>query len=136
MGLAERAFAAELARLVDHLAERLAGTDGRGAPLVFRDTAVRNLEGFFARFGELGVRSDPELDALVERARSVLAGAAPADLRRDAPLRQRVAAGLERVRLALDAHLAERPRRRVLRPPGPGPEAASPTPAGAGAGAA
>ena len=115
VALAERAFADEFARLVEHLAERLSGAGEDGSPKVFRDSAVGNLREFFDRFKELNVRSDPDLDALVERARRVVRGASAQDLRDEGPLRERVAAGLSRVRESLDSLLVDRPRRRVLR---------------------
>ena len=113
--LAERAFADEFARLVEHLAERLSGADADGQPKVFRDSAVGNLADFFARFGELNVRSSPELDALVERAQRVVRGVDAQELRDGEALRRRVAGGLAQVRGSLDALLVERPRRRILR---------------------
>jgi len=52
--------------LIAHLTERLTGqTDGR--PKVFRGSAVNNLTEFFRRFRELNVRSNDELDGLVEQ---------------------------------------------------------------------
>jgi hypothetical protein len=120
VALAEAAFADEFARLVEHLAGRLSGAGDDGQPRVFRDSAVGNLREFFERFRELNVRSNPELDALVERARRAVRGASAQDLR-DAPaLRERVAAGLSQVRGSLDALLVDRPRRRVLRQPAGG----------------
>ncbi len=115
VALAERAFADEFARLVEHLAERLTGADADGSPKVFRDSAVGNLREFFERFSELNVRSSPELDALVERARQVVRGATPQGLRDEGAMRERVAAGLSQVRESLDSLLVDRPRRRVLR---------------------
>jgi hypothetical protein len=121
VALAEVAFADELARLVEHLAERLSSAGEDGQPKVFRDSAVGNLREFFDRFRELNVRSNPELDALVERARRVVRGTTAQELRDGPELRQRVAAGLAQVRESLDALLVERPRRRVLRQPAGGP---------------
>ena len=120
VALAEAAFADEFARLVEHLAERLSGAGDDGQPRVFRDSAVGNLREFFERFRELNVRSNPELDALVERARRAVRGADAQELRDRPDLRQRVAAGLSQVRGSLDALLVERPRRRVLRQPAGG----------------
>jgi hypothetical protein len=116
--LAERAFADELSKLVAHLAERLSGGGGGnadGKPKVFRDSAVTNLREFFARFRELSVRSSPELDALVERARHLIGDATPNDLREGGALRERVANQLIGVRASLDELLVDRPRRRILR---------------------
>ena len=61
--LAEQAFASEFARLLSHLAERLAGGEN-GERRVFRDSAITNLTEFFTRFSDLNVRSSSELDAL------------------------------------------------------------------------
>ena len=47
--LAEAAFAAELAKLVSHLTERLSGTED-GKPKTFRNSCVENLNEFFQRF--------------------------------------------------------------------------------------
>jgi hypothetical protein len=113
--LAEAAFLDEFARLVEHLAGRLSGADADGTPKVFRDSAVGNLADFFARFAELNVRSSPELDALVERARRVVRGVDAQELRDGEALRRRVAGGLAQVRDSLDSLLVERPRRRILR---------------------
>src|SRR5690554_4025410 len=44
--LAEQAFLEELAKLVEHLTDRIAGQED-GKPKVFRDTAVTNLNEFF-----------------------------------------------------------------------------------------
>ena len=113
--LAEEAFTEEFARLVEHLAERISGTGDDGQPKVFRDCAVDNLAEFFERFGELNVRSNAQLDALVERAQAIVRGIGPQDLRESPPLRQRVATGLSQVQSALDGLLVDRPRRRILR---------------------
>jgi hypothetical protein len=67
--LAEQAFLEELGRLVDHLTDRLSGTDD-GKPRVFRDSAVTNLTEFFERFRTLNVRSNEQLDELETRAQS------------------------------------------------------------------
>jgi hypothetical protein len=111
--LAEQAFLDEFARLVSHLCERVSDDGGEGR--VFRDSAVNNLSEFFSRFRELNVRSNAQLDELVERAQRAVRGVAAQDLRDSGALRQRVGAELSRVQSALDALLVDRPRRRILR---------------------
>jgi hypothetical protein len=111
--LAEQAFLEEFARLVSHLCERVSDEGGEGK--VFRDSAVNNLGEFFARFRELNVRSNAQLDELVERAQRAVRGVAAQDLRDSGGLRQRVGAELSRVQTALDDLLVDRPRRRILR---------------------
>ena len=114
--LAERMFLEELGRLVDHLTERLTGSDD-GRPKVFRDSAVENLREFFDRFQRLNVRSSRELDELVERARSILGGVQPDQLRQNAALRQNVVQRLHQVQTVLDELLVDRPRRNIVRRP-------------------
>lgn len=112
--LAEQAFLSEFAKLVSHLTERLAaGPDGERK--VFRDSAVTNLAEFFSRFTSLNVRSNRQLDELVEQARQAVRGVGPQDLRDNAALRQEVATQLAGVQATLDGMLVDRPRRRIVR---------------------
>jgi hypothetical protein len=113
--LAERAFLDEFARLVAHLTERISGVGEDGQPMVFRDSAVENLTSFFARFRELNVRSNDQLDALVSEAQRAVRGVGAQQLRDGEALRREVAAQLTRVQASLDAMLVDRPRRRILR---------------------
>ncbi len=112
--LAEQAFTSELARLVSHLTERLtAGPDGERR--VFRDSAISNLTEYFERFKTLNIRSNAQLDALVEQAQQVVQGVRPQELRDNAGLRQHVAAELTQVQAALDGMMIDQPRRRLVR---------------------
>ena len=113
--MAEEAFVNELNRLVSHLSERLSGQED-GKPKVFRDTAVENLREFFARFRQLNVRSNADLDALVEQAQSVLRGVEPQHLRDNSNRRQQVASQLAGVQATLDGLMVDRPRRSIIRP--------------------
>ena len=112
--LAEQAFTEELSKLVSHLTERLSGAED-GKPKVFRDSAVENMSEFFERFRHLNVRSNEQLDQLVEQAQRVVRGVEPQALRDNASLRQQVAAQLAGVESALDGLLVDRPRRNILR---------------------
>jgi hypothetical protein len=56
--------------------------------------AVENLMEFFQHFRRLNVRSNEELDGLVEEARRVVQGVEPQSLRENGVLRQSVAQGL------------------------------------------
>lgn len=114
--MAEDAFIGELSKLVSHLTDRLAGNvDGK--PKIFRDSAIENLTEFLARFRQLNVRSNEQLDLLVEDAQRVIRGIEPQNLRENAGLRQHVAAELSRVQSVLDGILVDRPRRNILRKP-------------------
>jgi len=114
VALAEQAFVEELASLVSHLTERLSGHDD-GKPKVFRDTAVGNLREFFERFQSLNVRSNDQLEDLVQQCQATVSGVQPQSLRDDQSLRRRVATELSAVQSVLDGLLVDRPRRRILR---------------------
>ena len=113
--MAEEAFVSELNRLVSHLSERLSGQED-GKPKVFRDTAVENLREFFSRFRQLNVRSNADLDTLVEQAQSILRGVEPQQLRDNSNRRQQVASQLAGVQATLDGLMVDRPRRSIIRP--------------------
>jgi hypothetical protein len=112
--LAEEAFVGEFSKLVSHLSERLtAGVDGQRK--IFRDTAISNLTEFFERFKSLNVRSNADLDQLVETAQRTLSGVDPHLVRSSESLRQQVTKELTAVQSVLDGMLVEQPRRRILR---------------------
>ena len=113
--LAESAFLDEFTRLVEHLTERISGVNEDGTPKVFRESAIGNLVEFFDRFRTLNVRSNDQLDALVEQAQQAVRGVKAQDLRDSEALRQRVASRLAGVQSALDGLLVDQPRRRILR---------------------
>ena len=119
--LAETAFSAELSELITHLTDRLSGT-ADGKPKVFRDSAVTNLVEFFERFRRLNVRSNQQLDELVEQARQIVQGFEPQSLRENRLLRDTVGVELGELRQSLDQFLIERPRRNILRRPQPAAE--------------
>jgi hypothetical protein len=114
--LAEQGFLEELARLVEHLTERLRGEQD-GKPKVFRDTAITNMVEFFQRFGRLNIRSNEQLDELVQQAQNIVSGIEPQQLRENLDLRQQVAGRLSGVQSVLDDLLVDRPRRNILRRP-------------------
>jgi hypothetical protein len=111
--LAEQAFVGEFAKLVSHLCERLSTSQDERK--VFRDSAVANMTEFFERFKQLNVRSNQDLDQLVERAQNLLNGVEPQELRDNNALRQHIATALVGVQASLDGMLVDRPRRRIVR---------------------
>ena len=113
--LAESAFIEELDKLVNHLAERLTG-DGDGRPRIFRDSAVTNMGDFFTRFRELNIRSNDQLDELVERCEGLMRGVQPQAIRGNEGLRRSLSTNLVSVQSSLDQLIVDSPRRRILRP--------------------
>ena len=112
--LAEQAFAAEFAKLLSHLSERLGETEN-GQRRIFRNSAVANLTDFFQRFQQLNVRSNPELDALVEQAQRLVRGVGPQDLRDDGALRRQVGEEMARMQTRVESLIVDAPRRRIVR---------------------
>lgn len=113
--LAEEAFLNELNRLVSHLTDRLSGSED-GKPKVFRDSAVENLREFFTRFQQLNIRSNADLDNLVEQAQRIVGNVEPQQLRENGVRRQQIASQLAAVQAAVDGMLVDRPRRSIIRP--------------------
>jgi hypothetical protein len=112
--LAEQAFVTELAHLVDHLTERLApGPDGQRK--VLRDSALGNFQDFIGRFRLLNVRSNAQLDTLVEQAQNLLRGVTPDQVRTLPEVRQQLQTGMDGVRQQLDQLIIDAPRRRIIR---------------------
>lgn len=112
--LAEQAFATEFSQLLTHLTQRLANGEN-GERQIFRDSAVNNLREFFQRFQHLNVRSNPELDRLVEQAQQLVQGISPQDLRDDNALRQNIATQMSVVQSQVEGLIVSAPRRRILR---------------------
>jgi hypothetical protein len=104
----------EFGKLVEHLTERLSG-DESGQPKTFRDTAITNLVEFFDRFRFMSLRSNSQLDALVEEAQRIVRGVSADALRGSDDLRRQVATNLSSVTAALDGMMIDRPRRRLDR---------------------
>lgn len=114
VSMAEQMFCDQLAGVVDHLVERMTGTDD-GRPKTFRDSTIDNLNEFFDRFRQLNIGGSEELEALVQRAQSIVQGVEPQQLRDNESLRQHVATQMSTVQASLDGLLVDRPRRRILR---------------------
>lgn len=124
VGLAEAAFIEQFSTVVSHLCDRLSKGDD-GQPKIFRDSAVANLNEFFERFKSLNLRSNAQLDSLVEQAREAIKGTNPNRLRTSSDLREKIAGKLAEVERTLAGMMTDRPRRRILRPTTATPEAES-----------
>ena len=114
VSLAEQMFFEQLSGLVDHLVERISGAED-GKPKTFRDSTIENMNEFFARFRQLNVGSNDELQQLVERAQGIVQDVQPQQLRDNQTLRQHVATQMSSVQASLDQLLVDRPRRNILR---------------------
>jgi len=122
--MAEDAFLAELAGLVQTLQDKLAGkADGVAKRL--HDTNVSDLREFFEKFRRLNIHSSEQLDGIVEQAEKAVTlnglfdlGGVSADQFRESPsLRQAVSTRLSAVGAQLDGLMVDRPRRVITRRP-------------------
>jgi F0F1-type ATP synthase membrane subunit b/b' len=110
---AENAFAEELQKMVSHLAEKL--TDGPDGKKVFRDSAITNLTEFFERFKNVSVRSNSQLDALVEQAKGLVAGVDVKELRGDDQLRATLATQMAAISQQIEENIVTAPKRKIGR---------------------
>lgn len=110
--LTEQAFAANLQKLVAHLAERLKG-DVDGKPKIFRDSAVDNIKKFFAEFRDLDLGSSETLKTIVQQAEQALDGVSADDLRQAGMFRDQVTSQLAAITQQLDAVMVNRPKRAI-----------------------
>ncbi|MEZ6093460.1 MAG: hypothetical protein R3C03_04360 [Pirellulaceae bacterium] len=114
VSLAEQMFQEQLTELVERLVERLSA-DKSGKPKTFRDSTITNLDDFFARFRQLNIGSNEELEQLVERAQSIVHGVEPQQIRDNDSLRQQIATQMSVVQSSLDGLVVDRPRRNIIR---------------------
>ena len=77
---------------------------------------MENLTAFFERFQKLNIRSNADLDELVQQAQRILTGVDPQVLRDNGLRRQQVASQMATVQASLDGLLVDRPRRSIVRP--------------------
>ena len=92
---------AEMGELVKHMVDRLSGK-GDGKPKVFRNSLVENLKEFLQVFRDRNITDDAELDALCDRAKSLLNGVDAQALRESDQARSKVAAGFAEIKSQLD----------------------------------
>ena len=112
--MAEEAFVSDMAKLVDGLHERLTDNED-GTPKVFGDGCVDKLKDFIGRFRELSVRSNDDLEKLVNECDQLTRGVTADTFRNIPELRQHVAQKLAEVKEAMESDLVVLPRRKIKR---------------------
>ena len=113
--MAEEAFNKELMSLIEHLAERLAGTHD-GKPKIFRESILGNFDEFFQRFKNLDVGSSPELARLVTETRNIVSNTSTDELRQSESMRAAISRNLQPIQASLEGLMKNRPRRNLIRP--------------------
>jgi hypothetical protein len=111
--LAEAAFAEQLRDLITHLIERLTDNPD-GTRKVFRSSAIENFKEFAENFRRMNVRSNAQLDQLIDQAENLVSGVDINDLKTNKDLRQTLTTQMSGVQEALDNLMTNAPRRRIL----------------------
>ncbi|NDD52591.1 hypothetical protein EBZ39_01715 [bacterium] len=111
--MAENAFAEQLQDMIAHLIERLTD-EPDGTKKTFKASAIENFKEFSENFRRMNVRSNAQLDRLIEQATNIVSGVDVADLRKNTNLRQSLTQQMGEVKTALDNMITNAPRRRVL----------------------
>jgi len=111
--MAEDAFAAKLEDLISHLLERLTD-EPDGTKKTFKASAIENFREFYDEFQRMNIRSNAQLERLVERATNIVGGVDAAELRKNNDVRSTIANQMNEVKTALNSLVTNAPRRRIL----------------------
>jgi hypothetical protein len=113
VAMAENAFAENLQELVAHLVERLTD-EPDGTKKTFRASAIENFKEFYENFKHMNVRSNAQLENLIEQANSLVAGVDVKDLRKNNTLQTQLRTSMAELQTSLDTLITNAPRRRVM----------------------
>lgn len=100
----------QLSGLVGNLLEKLTGEDD-GKKVKYTEAATTNLRDFFDRFEKIGVRSDTELNDLVQTAKDALGGVTMKEMKKSVVKRRSMADTFKEVNSQLDKMLTAAPVR-------------------------
>jgi hypothetical protein len=113
VAMAENAFAETLQGLVTHLIERLTDAPD-GKKKTFRDGTIENFKEFYENFRRMNVRSNVQLEQLINQANLLVAGVDPKELRTNVNLQTQLRTQMSDLKVSLDTLITEAPRRRVM----------------------
>jgi hypothetical protein len=102
----------ELRKLTGHLAEKLQpGIDGKGK--TFRNSTVTKLTEWLDLFNARNLADDQELVSVVERARALITGVDPENIRDSEALRSQLATDFQAITKEVDQAIIARPIRSI-----------------------
>lgn len=99
-------------QLVNHFTGKLAGLED-GKTKRFHTSSLTNIMEFIDTFADRNIAGDGELAALVAKARKMVTGLDPADLKAQEGLRGPIQAGFEQIKKNLDSLVEEKPVRKI-----------------------
>ncbi len=104
---------AQVRDIVEHMCDKLAGEedDPSGKPKTFRAPYMRKIQDFLTDFQLKNITNDQELERTVSKARQLLSGINPKDLRSNDALRDSVVRGFEEIKNSMSSMVIERPKR-------------------------
>jgi len=111
--MAENAFAEQLQDMIAHLVERLTD-EPDGTKKKLQKSAIENFKEFYDNFRRVNIRSNAQLEQLINQANEIVSGVDVTELRKDGSLRQNLSAQMTNVKAALDNMITNAPRRRVM----------------------
>ncbi|MCX7428793.1 MAG: hypothetical protein NTW96_24600 [Planctomycetia bacterium] len=114
--LAEQEFLGQFSKLVEHLTDMLTDNSD-GTPKAFKDASVDKLRAFIERFRDLSVKSNDDLEKLVDDCDSLTRGVSAEQFKQIPELRQHVAGKLAEVKAAMEQQMVIVPRRKITRRP-------------------
>jgi hypothetical protein len=106
------ALRAGFKKLIEHAQDRLTLRDGE-KPKKFYDSTITNITDFFETFNARNILGDAELEAVVKKARAVVAGLPESieDLKNTGSLRDAAASQFAEVAKSLNSLVIDKPRR-------------------------
>jgi hypothetical protein len=111
--LIQQALRSEMRDLIDHMVERLTGTDEKGRPKIFRESLLGNVREFFALFEARNLTDDRPLKKLVDQARGLLQGVNTDDLRDSSQTRQAIRTAFSGIQQTLSGMIVSKPGRSI-----------------------
>jgi hypothetical protein len=114
--LAEQEFLGQFSKLVEHLTDMLTDNSD-GTPKAFKDASVDKLRTFIDRFRDLSVKSNDDLEKLVDDCDRLTKGVSAEQFKQIPELRQHVAGKLAEVKAAMAQQMVIAPRRKITRRP-------------------
>lgn len=101
-----------MGEMVDKLVDKLTpGEDGKKK--IFRNTAITNIQEFLSTFDMRNVTDDAKLKAIVDKARALLSGVDPEQLRTEEGLRDAVRNGFEKIQSSMSGMIEVKPKRAI-----------------------
>lgn len=107
---AENAMAEEFTGMLTHLVDRL-GNDDDGKPKTIRKSSLEKIQEFSARFKELSIGSNEQLEALVGQVEDIVSGVEPNRLRKTVGAREQLREALSSKLGDLDNIVIAKPSR-------------------------